>query len=68
MPKFTDKVEDANNYNQIRHLMNNGKKMSGVLWELSLRHDAYKKNEHDEDNRRKFTAASKNPQAAYDGL
>eukprot|EP00347_Sterkiella_histriomuscorum_P024001 403332647 len=68
MPKFTDKVEDANNYNQIRHLMNNGKKMSGVLWELSLRHDAYKKNEHDEDNRRKFTAASKNPQAAFDGL
>ena len=48
--------------------MNNGKKMSGVLWELSLRHDAYKKNEHDEDNRRKFTAASKNPQAAFDGL
>lgn len=41
--------------------MKGNKKMSEVLWELSLRTDAYKKNEHDEENRRKYTAASKNP-------
>ncbi len=42
MPKFTDKVENTNNYNKVRHLMKGGKKMSVVLWELSLRGDAYK--------------------------
>lgn len=61
MPKFTDKIEDIANYNKVRHLMQGpNKKMSEVLWELSLRTDAYKKNELDEENRRKFTAATKN--------
>ena len=35
---FTDKVETEKNYNVTRHLMKNGKKMSSILWELSLRH------------------------------
>lgn len=41
MPKFTDKVNSTHNYNKVRHLMKGGKKMSEVLWELSLRGDAY---------------------------
>ena len=45
MPKFTDKIESAQDYNQVRHLMKANKKMSQVLWELSLRPDAYKKDE-----------------------
>jgi len=41
MPKFTDKVEGEGNsdYNKIRHLMKSNKRMSQVLWELSLRTD-----------------------------
>ena len=46
MPKFTDKVESAKDYNAVRHLMKSNKKMSEVLWELSLRPDAYKKDEN----------------------
>lgn len=42
MPKFTDREDNTKNYNKVRHLMKNGKKMSVVLWELSLRGDAYK--------------------------
>jgi hypothetical protein len=48
--------------------MKSNKKMSEVLWELSLRPDAYKKNENDEENRRKFTAYSKNPNPTLEGL
>ncbi|CDW85368.1 UNKNOWN [Stylonychia lemnae] len=55
MPKFTDKIETAHDYNQIRHLMKANKKMSQVLWELSLRPDAHKKDEI-EENRRKEQA------------
>lgn len=47
MPKFTDKIESAHDYNKIRHLMKPDKKMSEVLWELSLRPDAYKKDENE---------------------
>lgn len=42
MPKFTDREDNTKNYNKVRHLMKNGKKMSAVLWELSLRGDTYK--------------------------
>ena len=37
MPKFTDKIETDHDYNKIRHLLKSNKKMSQVLWELSLR-------------------------------
>jgi hypothetical protein len=46
MPKFTNKIESAHDYNSIRHLIKSNKKMSQVLWELSLRPDAYKKDGH----------------------
>ena len=39
--------------------MKGEKRMSEVLWELSLRTEAYKKSDKDEENRRKFTAYSK---------
>lgn len=42
LPKYLDKDESARDINSVRHLLN-GKdvKMSNVLWELSLRKDAY---------------------------
>jgi hypothetical protein len=42
LPKYVDKDEGARDINQVRHLLK-GKdvKMTGVLWELSLRKDAY---------------------------
>jgi len=45
MPKFTDKVDTTHNYNKIRHLMKGDNRMSDVLWELSLRGDAYRNDE-----------------------
>jgi hypothetical protein len=54
MPKFTDKIESAHDYNEIRHLMKANKKMSQVLWELSLRPDAHKKDENDELRRKEL--------------
>lgn len=42
LPKYLDKDEGARDINSVRHLLS-GKdvKMTGVLWELSLRKDAY---------------------------
>lgn len=41
MPKFTNKIEGVHDYNEIRHLMKSNKKMSSILWELSLRPDIH---------------------------
>lgn len=59
MPKFTDKVENVHDYNRVRHLMKGNKKMSEVLWELSLRGDTYK-TDTVEAKKRRSTANKKN--------
>ena len=48
MPKFTDKIETEHDYNKIRHLLKSNKKMSTVLWELSLRPALYLENNKNE--------------------
>ena len=54
LPKFTDRLDSEHDYNKIRHLMKSDKKMSQVLWELSLRTGGIKstknhKNSSDDD-------------------
>lgn len=60
MPKFTNKIDSAQDYNQVRHLMKSTKKMSQVLWELSLRPDAYKKDDSPKSNNQIAPGSTKN--------
>jgi hypothetical protein len=41
MPRFTNKIETAHDVNKIRHLLKSNKKMTQILWELSLRPELY---------------------------